>query len=296
MISIPKPCHENWNEMTPTQKGAFCGKCQIDVIDFSKMTDVEIKETLIAQRGNHLCGKFKTTQLETFNLKYSNWENQPYHIFQSKFILACLIAFGMSLFSCTNQQHFNLNSLKTVNTIEIADSKNHPTDTTIIEQIGTKTTLNYATDVLGQVAIEEVEIENITCSAQPDILGDMVIDEEFYERNVKGEIAINHNFYTDTLQRVPQNNEQSAIPLIEAQVYPNPVQSITHLKLILNQSGQTQITLFDMQGKILLNIYEGNIEAGSNEFEINLENYKPGNYFIKILQGNSNSTLQLIKI
>lgn len=26
-ISIPKPCNENWNEMTPDQQGAFCKVC-----------------------------------------------------------------------------------------------------------------------------------------------------------------------------------------------------------------------------------------------------------------------------
>ena len=26
-LKIPNPCDEKWNEMTPTEKGVFCSKC-----------------------------------------------------------------------------------------------------------------------------------------------------------------------------------------------------------------------------------------------------------------------------
>ena len=41
-LSIPEPCHENWQEMTPTQQGRFCKACAKEVIDFSMMTDTEV--------------------------------------------------------------------------------------------------------------------------------------------------------------------------------------------------------------------------------------------------------------
>jgi hypothetical protein len=41
-ISIPTPCHENWDAMTPTAQGRFCGACQKEVVDFSGKTDAEI--------------------------------------------------------------------------------------------------------------------------------------------------------------------------------------------------------------------------------------------------------------
>ncbi|MBN4072576.1 hypothetical protein JYT74_00920 [Crocinitomix catalasitica] len=42
-VSIPDPCHEDWDKMTPTEKGTFCGKCQIDVIDFTTKSSHEVK-------------------------------------------------------------------------------------------------------------------------------------------------------------------------------------------------------------------------------------------------------------
>jgi len=61
-ISIPKPCHENWQEMTATERGAFCKSCQKEVIDFTKKTKDEIHRILSA--GGATCGRFRTDQLE----------------------------------------------------------------------------------------------------------------------------------------------------------------------------------------------------------------------------------------
>jgi len=41
-LSIPTPCHEDWDKMNPVEKGRFCDSCQKKVIDFSNMSDREI--------------------------------------------------------------------------------------------------------------------------------------------------------------------------------------------------------------------------------------------------------------
>lgn len=62
-IYIPKPCHEDWNKMTPTQQGKFCSNCSKQVVDFSLMSDQQILNFLSNQSGK-LCGRFDAAQLQ----------------------------------------------------------------------------------------------------------------------------------------------------------------------------------------------------------------------------------------
>lgn len=60
-ISIPSPCHENWSNMTPREKGRFCSNCQKVVVDFTKMSNQEIVNHLTSEKK--VCGQFRSSQL-----------------------------------------------------------------------------------------------------------------------------------------------------------------------------------------------------------------------------------------
>jgi hypothetical protein len=98
-IVIPNPCSEDWGLMTPTEKGAFCKKCSLEVIDFTKQSPEEIRETLTLNFGKKSVGHIEKTQLELANSNFHVWENQSPQILRSKFLYACLMVFGMSLFT-----------------------------------------------------------------------------------------------------------------------------------------------------------------------------------------------------
>jgi hypothetical protein len=61
-ITIPSPCHENWEEMTAVERGRFCRSCQKVVTDFTQMEDGEIIQFLKEGKGH--CGRFRTAQLD----------------------------------------------------------------------------------------------------------------------------------------------------------------------------------------------------------------------------------------
>ncbi len=63
-LSIPEPCHENWQHMTPKDQGRFCDSCAKIVIDFSKMTDAEVLNYFSNLKNEKVCGRVLPIQLE----------------------------------------------------------------------------------------------------------------------------------------------------------------------------------------------------------------------------------------
>lgn len=62
-IHVPEPCHENWQHMTPKEKGRFCGSCQKTVVDFTTMSDKELLDYFTKAAGQTTCGRFTNDQL-----------------------------------------------------------------------------------------------------------------------------------------------------------------------------------------------------------------------------------------
>lgn len=62
IVSIPKPCNEDFKGFQPTKNGGFCAQCQKEVVDFTNKSDAEIK-AYFKENGNS-CGLFRKKQLD----------------------------------------------------------------------------------------------------------------------------------------------------------------------------------------------------------------------------------------
>jgi len=106
-LSIPKPCHENWNEMTPTEKGRFCGSCQKEVTDFTNMTKIEIKEFFMNKASESACGRFENRQIEAFNrpeIKPKRINSKPWWIAAATFFLFAKQNYSQTLSQSKHKQ------------------------------------------------------------------------------------------------------------------------------------------------------------------------------------------------
>ena len=102
-ITIPEPCHENWDQMTPKDNGRFCMNCSKTVIDFTTMLPNEIQYFFIQNQNQKVCGRFKNEQLESLIIQIPNQVLYSQTHYSKMFLLALFIAMGTTLFSCSDK-------------------------------------------------------------------------------------------------------------------------------------------------------------------------------------------------
>lgn len=99
-ISIPEPCHEDWGRMTPNEHGRHCNSCAKTVVDFTGMSDEEVKYFFLNKKEERVCGRFRNGQLHRITIYLP--ENIFYIQlpFWKKFLVASLVVFSTTIFSC----------------------------------------------------------------------------------------------------------------------------------------------------------------------------------------------------
>ncbi|MBZ4036175.1 energy transducer TonB [Flavobacterium sp. 17A] len=114
-ITIPEPCQENWDKMTPNENGRFCLSCSKTVIDFTTMLPEEIKHFFIQNENEKVCGRFRKSQLDSITIQIPSkvlYSQTNYH---KMFLLALFVAMGTTLFSCADKD----GKKKKIDTIEV---------------------------------------------------------------------------------------------------------------------------------------------------------------------------------
>lgn len=200
-ISIPKPCHEDWNAMTPKEKGRFCNSCSKTVIDFTKIDTYEIQGFVSENKNNRICGHFKQSQLDSINIHIPSQvlvQQQSFHKF---FLLALLIVMGTTLMNCTNKN----GDKQKIDSIEVIDTVN-----------------NITIDVLGGLPlITEIDsLQNKNCNTSSKNLNhiDVTTDGELIIEPVGDVVFIEKiknpdstNLVTPTYCPAPDNETEEEI-------------------------------------------------------------------------------------
>lgn len=314
-VNIPKPCSENWGEMTPTQRGAFCKTCAIDVIDFSNKSPDEVKQTLKANIGKHMCGRFKKGQLTDLSIAYKNWENQSARTFQSKFLWACMIAFGMTLFvSCGNSAAQSpLSNQVTV----LSDSTKTSSDSTLnsVDSVAA-TPIDYTDFITGDIAyIEEPEEVLMGEPAIIDIPEEEIIDSTVNSTQqhtppviscpprsemIKGKFVAPENFEPFLVDTTQVKEEKIPVEVhtdfIDATLYPNPAVNSTTLTFTPKTEGYFEIELYSINGTKIQTISTRHLNSETQFFQLSLDRYPPGTYLIHITGMGERETLKFNKV
>ncbi len=89
-ITIPEPCHENWNEMTPEEQGRHCAVCDKVVMDFTHKSKEEIIDK-IESSEEQVCGRFNMTHVSP-----TKAQMEFYHKYKHRYknIAASILAIG----------------------------------------------------------------------------------------------------------------------------------------------------------------------------------------------------------
>lgn len=130
-ISIKKPCHENWSEMTPNEQGAFCGKCVKTVVDFSTKSLEEIKAFFSGGGKEKVCGRFEEKQLAALSFD-AFFEQFRRFEFTKRLAVILFFTFGVWLFgassaSAQNNEHVK-GDVMVEERVELGNVKAEPTE------------------------------------------------------------------------------------------------------------------------------------------------------------------------
>jgi hypothetical protein len=290
--------------MTPTQKGAFCGKCSLEVYDFSNSSGDEIRDILKLNVGSKVCGRLAPEQLNDLNNNFNAWQVNSKRSFQSALVFSLIVAFGMTLFSCEEDEEVqDIGRIQEIGMFFLKDEAPAPIE---IKEI---------------ILVEElVEVERAIIETPRSITSTGVIVEE--EELVMGKMVqyteplIRENLevtkvviasilggmgfstaYQDYLEELPEAIDADGIQQFDfsAMAFPNPAFEKTILKIVMPEKEKVSIRLFSLSGQFIKDVNSKRLKKGETNIEIGLIDLPKGTYIISIASDNYNESVKFIK-
>lgn len=323
-LSIPQPCHEDWDKMTPTEKGRHCQSCQKEVVDFSALTDQQILD-LFAKNSSGLCGRFQSTQLDRQLFLKPASTTTPWAkagLLAASLLLA-VPSIGQQNVSVKTEQVLkktpsltNSSSAQLVTGI-VVDEEGDPLvhATVLIKGTSTGTItdvdghfqilVNPVSDTLvfsyvgyssHEISVNEAGSETLNVEMQQGAFLEEVIVTEYKInrcRCIVGAIAS----ISTTSKRPKRIPGFSALPKTEIKVFPNPFVSQVQIELGNVQEGTYKINIVANTGQV---VHQTQLFLSSHqrlEMDLAALNLPAGTYWLQISDGKGQDfKQQLIKV
>lgn len=298
LISIPEPCHENWNDMTITEKGRFCSSCSKVVIDFTNRSKASIlQEYLNADpNGAKLCGVFKNSQLAEINRDFELFTFRSKQSFQSVFVFSLMLVFGLTLFSCTSEEQkneFEKFRVEAVGRILEEEKSSIP-------EVEIKET---ALKVEAPISVAEI---TYGCDGPTEVfvdvektLDELIIHErEFRTMGVSYDlIQYNRDFVYEVIQQTEEYDEKgNLLPnKFSLSTYPNPTVDFSHIEVKVPKDEVFNWYLISSEGKLIQSNQQLELKRGTHTIDLDLIDQPPGIYFMNLQSGTVKETVRILK-
>lgn len=223
-LQIPEPCHEGWENMTPTEKGAFCSSCQKEVIDFSQKTPTEIANYFANTKGKS-CGRFYSKQLQEI---YTYYEPQK----QNNLKYAAGLALGLLVAENSFAQKNEKPKIEIIDSIN-ENNQNANTESESINITGIIVDDSTNEPLIG-VNVYESNLANLSYGTVTDIDGKFSL--KVLRKNIQLPLLISFIGYTnDTIRITNQTNQNYNIRLKTEKVdYFGDLHSVGVIKIVTN--------------------------------------------------------------
>ena len=303
-ITIPEPCNEDWNKMTPTEKGAFCSSCSKEVKDFTKSSDQEILN-VIKNSKNSICGHISTKQinrpLKPNKINLSKWTIP----FAASFSLIA-IPFSLSAQSESNLigevaiiKPYNLGKIKAVCSKPI-DKIAEPRALKGNFKIGKKTEKDTIPEKINKIIYGDFKTEQTshTLEITPETIvnGFILLKPTKKNDSLKIKTRLTDSKDTirlDTIPFKPQEKKSNIKPKKNqpnANVFPNPTSNWTTIKV--ETKGLYNLSIFNSTGHIILKK-----SFFGTALKVNLTDQPQGLYYISLINsdGIKSKNIKVIK-
>lgn len=316
-LTLPEPCHENWNNMTPVEKGRFCKACQKQVVDFTGMSDAQVA-TFFKKTSNSVCGRFMNDQLNRdleIPKKRIPWLKYFFTVVLPAFLFSAKAKAQGNVRVITGDTviaplkgKVNIQTNKTLElenkviTGKVTDIEGKPVSGATIAVKGT--TMATASNASGDFKVTYkgnttsiiletscVGFETVETTANLNDKNEIIIGMARMSYQLSGEVIVIAGLV------VPKKKKE--IPLIPQKlldtasqhfkVFPNPVSSGTNLNIEIARKIKEGYYILDILYQSGQSLYQREIwiDAEAGIVNLTIPAIKPGSYYLRLVHKKS---------